>query len=230
MILRKWGGLPVWLRTQEARPYYESLKKKRISLILKRIFDFAASGFLLGILSPLFLILAAAVKKDSPGPVFFRQVRATQYGRPFCIYKFRTMVAGAEKLGAKVTSKDDPRVTRVGAVMRKFRLDEIPQLINIISGDMTFVGTRPEVFKYVRRYTPEMAATLLLPAGVTSYASIAYKDEEKLLDGAGDVDEVYVNRILPKKMKYNLRSLKNFSLLSDISVMLRTIAAVAVRR
>ena len=156
----------------------------------------------------------------------FRQVRVTQYGKQFRIFKFRTMVNNADKIGTQVTTKNDARVTKVGKFLRKCRLDEIPQLLNIILGDMTFVGTRPEVVKYVDKYTDEMMATLLLPAGVTSEASIQYKDEELLLAHADDADETYINEVLPEKMKYNLRSIETFSFSSDIRTMLRTVAAV----
>ena len=227
MILKEWNDLPEELKREEVRPYYEALSRKKGSLLLKRCFDILVSAVMLVLLSPVFLILAVAIKADSPGPVFFRQVRVTQYGREFRIFKFRTMVANAEKLGAQVTTKNDTRITKVGSVIRKCRLDEIPQLLNILTGDMSFVGTRPEVVKYVRQYTPEMMATLLLPAGVTSEASIRYRDEDRLLDGAEDTDQVYVEQVLPGKMKYNLESLVRFSFCGDIGIMLRTVLAVA---
>lgn len=225
-MLIEWDKLPKRMQNAEVKKYYDVLYKKRTSLAVKRAFDAAVSAFMLVLLSPVFLILAIAIKADTPGPVFFRQVRVTQYGRKFRIFKFRTMVAGAEKLGAQVTAKGDPRITRVGRVIRKYRLDELCQLLDIFRGTMSFVGTRPEVPKYVARYTDEMMATLLLPAGVTSEASIRYKDEERLLEGAADVDEVYVKEVLPEKMKYNLEEIQKFSLVRELRTMVRTILAV----
>ena len=226
MILKKWGDLPDNLRTDAVRPYYDLLAKRRGSLLIKRIFDVVVSALMLLILSPVFLVLAIAIKLDSPGPVFYRQVRVTQYGKQFRIFKFRSMVSDADKRGSLVTVSGDSRITRVGHVIRNCRLDELCQLIDIFRGTMTFVGTRPEVPKYVAAYTPEMMATLLLPAGVTSEASILYKDEAELLDAADDVDAVYIRDVLPGKMKYNLDALKNFSFFSDIATMFRTVFAV----
>lgn len=226
MILKKWEDLPESLRTDAVRPYYDLLAKRRGSLLLKRCFDVVVSALMLLILSPVFLVLAIAIKLDSPGPVFYRQVRVTQYGEHFRIFKFRSMVSDADKRGSLVTVSGDSRITRVGHVIRNCRLDELCQLIDIFRGTMTFVGTRPEVPKYVAAYTPEMMATLLLPAGVTSEASILYKDEAELLDAAEDVDAVYIRDVLPGKMKYNLDALKNFSFFSDIATMFRTVFAV----
>ena len=226
MILKKWEDLPENLRTDAVRPYYELLAKRRGSLLLKRCFDVVVSSIMLLILAPVFLVLAIAIKLDSPGPVFYRQVRVTQYGKEFRIFKFRSMVSDADKRGSLVTVSGDSRITRVGKFIRKCRLDELCQLIDIFRGTMTFVGTRPEVPKYVAAYTPEMMATLLLPAGVTSEASILYKDEADLLDAAEDVDAVYIRDVLPGKMKYNLDALKNFSFFSDIATMFRTVFAV----
>ena len=225
-MLIEWERLPKRMQNEAVREYYEILSGKRKALAVKRAFDAVASSFLLILLSPVFLILAIAIKADSPGPVFFRQIRVTQYGKKFRIFKFRTMITDAEKLGTQVTTKGDPRITRVGRVIRKYRLDELCQLIDILRGTMSFVGTRPEVPKYVARYTDEMLATLLLPAGVTSEASIRYKDEEKLLEGASDVDEVYVREVLPAKMKYNLEELRGFSMLSELKIMFQTVGAV----
>ena len=226
MILKKWEELPENLRTDAVRPYYDLLAKRRGSLALKRCFDVVVSAMMLLVLAPVFLVLAIAIKLDSPGPVFYRQVRVTQYGKEFRIFKFRSMVSDADKRGSLVTVSGDSRITRVGKVIRKCRLDELCQLIDIFRGTMTFVGTRPEVPKYVAAYTPEMMATLLLPAGVTSEASILYKDEAELLDAAEDVDAVYIRDVLPGKMKYNLDALKNFSFFSDIATMFRTVFAV----
>ena len=226
MILKNWEELPENLRTDAVRPYYELLAKRKGSLLLKRCFDVVVSSIMLLLLSPVFLALAIAIKLDSPGPVFYRQVRVTQYGKEFRIFKFRSMVSDADKRGSLVTVSGDSRITRVGKFIRKCRLDELCQLIDIFRGTMTFVGTRPEVPKYVAAYTPEMMATLLLPAGVTSEASILYKDEADLLDAAEDVDAVYIREVLPGKMKYNLDALKNFSFFSDIATMFRTVFAV----
>ena len=226
MILKKWEELPENLRTDAVRPYYDLLAKRRGSLALKRCFDVVVSAVMLLILAPVFLVLAIAIKLDSPGPVFYRQVRVTQYGKEFRIFKFRSMVSDADKRGSLVTVSGDSRITRVGHFIRNCRLDELCQLIDIFRGTMTFVGTRPEVPKYVAAYTPEMMATLLLPAGVTSEASILYKDEAELLDAADDVDAVYIRDVLPGKMKYNLDALKNFSFFSDIATMFRTVFAV----
>lgn len=225
MILKKWEELPSEMQTDEVRKYYDILKKKQVSLFFKRVFDFAVSSVMLIVLSPVFLILAIAIKLDSRGPVFYRQVRITQYNKPFRIFKFRSMVQDADK-GSQVTVSGDARVTRVGKFVRGCRLDEVSQLIDVWRGTMTFVGTRPETPKYTEQYTPEMMATFLLPAGVTSLASILYKDEAKLLDAAEDTDKVYVEKILPAKMYYNLKDIEDFSFWRDIKLMLMTVFAV----
>ena len=225
MRLCKWEDLPAALQTEAVRPYYEQLNRKRGALAAKRLFDIVVSALMLAVLWPVFLILAAAIKLDSPGPVFFRQVRITQYGKTFRIFKFRSMYQGSEK-GYMLARKNDARITRVGAFIRKYRLDELCQLIDVFRGTMTFVGTRPEVEKFVAMYTPEMQATLLLPAGVTSLASIFYKDEALLLEGAEDSDAVYRDKILPEKMVYNLRAIKEFSFWKDIKIMFMTVLAV----
>lgn len=226
MILKKWENLPKEMRIEEIRPYYDALKKKRVGLFFKRAFDIVVSLVMLLILSPVFLVLAVAIKLDSKGPVFYRQTRVTQYGKRFRIFKFRTMVQNADKIGAQVTVNNDARITRVGKLIRRCRLDEICQLIDVLRGTMTFVGTRPEVEKYVDRYTPEMLATLLLPAGVTSEASIFYKDEDRLLEGVENADETYVNEVLPGKMYYNLKAIKEFGFWRDIKIMFMTVFAV----
>lgn len=225
-MLREWDKLPKNMRTEAVRPYYESLKKKKVSLALKRTFDVIASTIMIVILSPLLIIISVLIVTDSKGGVFYRQERVTQYGKKFRIFKFRTMVANADKIGTQVTVSNDNRITRIGSVIRKYRIDEIPQLFNILVGDMSLVGTRPESIHYVKHYTPEMMATLLLPAGVTSEASILYKDEAELLDQAEDVDRVYIEEILPEKMKYNLESIKKFSFIQEIGTMIKTMIAV----
>lgn len=225
-MLRKWEDLPEIMQTEAVRPYYEHLNKRRGSLLLKRIFDIAVSTVLLIVISPILLILAVMIVTDSKGGIFYRQERVTQYGRVFRIFKFRTMVADADKIGTQVTVQNDSRITKIGEKLRKYRLDELPQLINIFMGDMTLVGTRPESIHYVEHYTPEMYATLLLPAGVTSEASILYRDEAKLLRDAENVDKVYVEKILPEKMKYNLEDIRRFSCIKEIGTIFRTVLAV----
>lgn len=225
-MLREWEKLPKYMRTEAVRPYYDSLKKKKVSLLLKRGFDFTAATLLLLILIPAMIVIAILIILDSKGGFLYRQERITQYGRKFKILKFRTMTVNADKVGAQVTVRNDCRITKIGAVLRKYRLDELPQLINIILGDMSFCGTRPESTYYVKRYTPEMFATLLLPAGVTSEASIQYKDEAELLDKVQNVDEVYVNEVLPEKMKYNLENIRKFSCFREIRTILKTLTAI----
>ncbi len=223
MTMPQWEELPESMKNERVRRYYDILAKKKKSLMLKRLFDIVMSASLIALLFPVFIVIAALIKKDSPGKVIFRQTRVTSFDRDFTIYKFRSMVDDAEKLGSKVTVSEDMRVTKIGKVLRKYRLDELPQLINVLKGEMSFVGTRPEVRKYVDCYSPEMMATLLMPAGITSEASIKYKDEAKLLSNASDADKVYVKKILPAKMRCNLRSLKKFSCVSDMVTMFKTI-------
>lgn len=229
MLLRKWEDLPENMRCNDVRKYYDALAVHKESLLIKRIFDVVVSLIMLLILSPIFLGIAIAIVADSPGSIFFRQVRVTAYGREFRIFKFRTMVANADKMGAQVTSYHDLRITRVGKVLRGYRLDEIPQLLNILTGDMTFVGTRPEVPRYVAQYTPEMLSTLLLPAGVTSEASIHYKDESRFLDMTEDVDRIYVEAVLPWKMHYNLKAIEKFSFCNDLKLMVKTVFTVLIK-
>lgn len=226
MLVKKWKKLPPQMQNESVRPYYEKLRKKNFSLFWKRCFDFFVSSLMLIILCPLFLILALAIKIDSRGPVFFRQERVTQYGKKFRIFKFRTMVNNADKIGSQVTVDNDARITKVGKFIRKCRLDEVSQLIDVWRGKMSFVGTRPEVPKYVEMYSEEMLATLLLPAGVTSEASIKFKDEAELLENAENVDETYVEVVLPQKMKYNLQSLKKYGFWREIGTMFKTVFAV----
>ncbi|MCI8661630.1 MAG: sugar transferase [Lachnospiraceae bacterium] len=225
-MLKRWDNLPEYMRTDAVRPYYDGLKKKTIGLILKRWFDFSVAVLMMIILMPAMIGIAIGIGIDSKGGVFFLQERVTQYGRRFKILKFRTMIANNEKKGNPVTVQGDLRITKIGKILRKYRLDELPQLINIILGDMSFCGTRPEIPCFVQAYSQEMMATLLLPAGVTSEASIQYKDEERLLKSTRNVKDVYINKILPEKMKYNLESLKNYSFIKEIGIMIRTILAV----
>lgn len=225
-ILPKWEELPDDIRTESVRPYYDALSKRKAGLFFKRLFDIFAALDLIILLGIPMLIIAIMIKSDSKGPVFFRQERVTSYGAKFRIHKFRTMVNNADKIGSSVTVDNDNRITKVGSKLRNHRLDEFPQLFDVLSGDMSFVGTRPEVVKYVDRYSEKMKATLLMPAGITSIASIEYKDEAELLDKAEDADEVYIKEILPAKMKFNLKSVKEFGFFKDIGVLFKTVAAV----
>ena len=225
-IIPKWDELPDELRTDAVRPYYDALSRHKAGLFFKRLLDVFAALDLIVLLGIPMLIIAIMIKCDSKGPVFFRQERVTTYGAKFRIHKFRTMVNNAEKLGTSVTVDNDTRITKVGSRLRDHRLDEFTQLFDVVAGNMSFVGTRPEVVKYVNRYTDEMNATLLMPAGITSIASIEYKDEAELLEKAEDADEVYVKEILPAKMEYNLKSVREFSFFKDIGVLFKTVAAV----
>ncbi len=224
--MKKWEDLPEELQLPEIKEYYDILKKKKVSRFIKRLFDIVVSLVLLVVLCPVMLVIAILIQRDSKGGVFFRQERVTTYGKIFKIHKFRTMVKDADKIGSQVTTGSDARITGIGSVLRKYRLDELPQLIDVLTGDMSFVGCRPEVVKYVNAYTNEMKATLLMPAGITSEASIRYKDEAELLDGADDVDKVYIEQILPAKMKYNLDSIRNFNIWNEFATMIRTVLAV----
>ena len=225
-MLKKWEELPEFMRNEDVRPYYDLLKKRQISLLLKEGFDKIVAVILLILLAIPMMIIAMIIKLDSRGPVIYCQERVTAYGKRFKIHKFRTMVNNADKIGSAVTVGNDRRITRVGAKLRGCRLDELPQLIDILQGNMSFVGTRPEAVKYVKQYKPEYFATLLLPAGITSEASIRYMDEARLLDAADDVDRVYVEDVLPGKMKYNLESIRRFSFRGEIITMFRTVFAV----
>lgn len=224
--LTPWDALPAALRTQEVRPYYQALARRPWRLFVKRLFDVLLSLLLLLPLLPLMLVLALVIRLDSPGPSVFTQQRVTKNGRLFTIYKFRTMKQDAQSKGPQVTQDGDLRITRLGRPLRALRLDELPQLINILKGDMSFVGTRPESPRYVAGYAPEYYATLLLPAGLTSRASVLYKDEARLLSRAQDADAVYLNDILPRKMRYNLQSLARFSLRDEALVLVSTGLAV----
>lgn len=227
MMLKKWDDLPLEMRKDEILSYYKILKNKQVSLFLKRIFDIIMSLILIIILFPLLIILAILIKRDSKGEIIYKSTRITQYNKEFQIYKFRTMVKDADKIGSQVTVGNDNRITKIGKTLRKYRLDEIPQLFNILKGDMSFVGTRPESPYYVKHYTNEMYATLLLKAGVTSETSIEYKDEANLLRNETDTDKIYIEKILPEKMKYNLKSVRDFSLAKDIKTMIKTVIAVS---
>ena len=224
--MKPFEKLPSQFQCDEVKEYYDILCKKTKSLFFKRAMDlFFAIILLIFLIIPI-IIISIAVKVSSKGPVFYRQVRVTTYGKRFKILKFRTMVENADKMGSLVTTDSDSRVTKVGRFLRKYRLDELPQIFNVLSGSMSVVGTRPEVERYVEKYEPEYYATLLMPAGITSLASIMYKDEEKLLSSEEDVDKVYIEKILPEKMKYNLKYTKNFGFRSDIKLMFKTVKEV----
>ncbi len=227
--MRAFEKLPAQFQNDSVKAYYDILRKRQGSIILKRVFDIIVSLILLVFLIIPIAVISILIKVNSPGPVLFKQKRVTTYGRIFKIYKFRTMVVNAESLGSKVTTKNDARVTSIGKTLRKFRLDELPQIFNVIGGSMSFVGTRPEVQKYVDLYEDEYYATLLLPAGITSLTSIKFKDEENLLSAIVDtekIDETYVKTILPQKMEYNLQYTKEFGFLSDIKIMFKTVKEV----
>lgn len=224
--MKKWEELPKFMQCDEVKEYYDILSKKKLSLRLKRAFDIVAATCILIITAIPMIIIAIRIATESKGGVFYRQERVTTYGKRFKIHKFRTMVANADQIGSAVTVSGDNRITPTGAFLRKYRLDELPQVFDVLSGNMSFVGTRPEVTKYVKKYTKEMRATLLLPAGITSEASIRYKDEAELLDAADDVDKVYIEQVLPEKMKYNLESIRRFSFFGEIATMFRTVFAV----
>ena len=225
-MLKQWEELPEFMRVPEVKTYYDILKKKQFSLFHKRIFDFATALILLIILAIPMAMIAVWIKLDSEGPVFYRQERVTTYGKHFRIHKFRTMVNNADKIGTAVTVNGDARITKVGQKLRDLRLDELPQVFDVLEGTMSFVGTRPEAVKYVKQYRPDYFATLLMPAGITSEAAIRYKDEAKLLDAADNVDKVYIEQVLPEKMKWNLESIKHFTFFGDVVVMCLTVIAV----
>ncbi len=226
MLLKKWEALPSGFQNEEVKKYYDILKKKSGSLVLKRIFDIFFSTIFILIFSPLYLVLALLILIDSGFPIIYKQSRITQFSKEFKVFKFRTMVKNADKIGTLVTVDNDSRITKIGKFLRKYRLDELPQAFNVLFGSMTFVGTRPEVQKYVSAYTPEMYSTLLLPAGITSLASIKFKDESEMLEKAENADREYIEKILPLKMNYNLEYLKKFSFIGDISLLIKTIIAV----
>jgi Sugar transferases involved in lipopolysaccharide synthesis len=218
--------LPEGMRNEPTEKYWELLRKKRFSLAVKRLFDIVASLIILVVLSPFFLLLAFAVKLDSRGPVFYRQVRVGRYNRDFKIFKFRTMVQDADRVGPPLTLGEDPRITRVGRFIRKLRLDEFSQILNVLGGSMSLVGPRPEVRKYVDAYTPEYMATLLIRPGITASSSIAFKDEDRILNAGGDPEQIYVEKILPPKMELNLQYVRDIGFWNDIKILFQTVGAV----
>ena len=226
-MLKPFEKLPKEFQNDEVKKYYDILSKKKRSIILKRITDIVLAIFLIIVLALPMLLIAFIIKiSATKGPVFYKQVRVTQYGKEFKIFKFRTMVVGSDQCGELLTKEGDERVTLIGRALRKYRLDELPQIFHVLTGKMSIVGTRPEVIKYVERYEPIYYATLLLPAGITSFASIKYKDEDKLLKEGDDVDEIYIKKILPDKMKYNLKYIQRFGFRRDLFLMFKTLKEV----
>ena len=202
------------------------LARRRPQLIAKRAMDIAISAAALCVLWPVFLLIALAIVIDDPGPVFYRQVRVGRGGRPFRIFKFRTMVVDADKKGLSITVGRDSRITRVGAFLRKTKLDELAQLLNVLCGQMSFVGPRPEVPRYVELYTPYQRQVLLVRPGITDYASIAYRNENDLLAGADDPERMYIETIMPDKIELNMKYLREISPLADLRLILKTVIAV----
>ena len=221
--------LPQSMKYPEVERYLSALQAGKAHLACKRVFDVAVSAVILLVLSPFLLLLALAVKLDSRGPVFYRQTRVGRYNKDFRIFKFRTMVVGADKIGPPLTTGDDPRITRVGKWIRKCRLDEFSQLLNVLCGDMSLVGPRPEVRKYVEAYKPEYMATLLVRPGITATSSIAFRNEDELLGQGGDPEKIYIEKILPGKMALNLEYLRRISVFGDIKIMVQTVFAVLKR-
>ena len=202
------------------------LQRRRPQLAAKRAMDIAISAAALCVLWPVLLLIALAIVVDDPGPVFYRQVRVGRGGKPFRIFKFRTMVVDADKKGLSITVGRDSRITRVGAFLRKTKLDELAQLLNVLCGQMSFVGPRPEVPRYVELYTPYQRQVLLVRPGITDYASIAYCNENDLLAGADDPEKMYIETIMPDKIELNMKYLREISPLTDVRLMLRTVLAV----
>lgn len=230
MNLLPFEKLPPEFQNDKVKPYYDILDKKRRSLFLKRLTDILLSVIMIVFLFIPMLIIAVMIKCTSKGPVFYKQERVTQYGKNFKILKFRSMQVGADQCGELLTCKNDTRITNIGKILRKYRLDELPQIFHVFTGKMSLVGTRPEVTKYVMRYTPEMMATLLMPAGITSFASIKFKDENEMLDGAVNVDDFYVEKILPLKMRYNLKYISRFGFRKDLHLLYRTAKDIFLKR
>lgn len=202
------------------------LARRRPQLAAKRAMDIVLSAAALCVLWPVLLLIALAIVVDDPGPVFYRQVRVGRGGKPFRIFKFRTMVVDADKKGLSITVGRDSRITRVGALLRKTKLDELAQLLNVLCGQMSFVGPRPEVPRYVELYTPYQRQVLLVRPGITDYASIAYRNENDLLAGADDPERMYIETIMPDKIELNMKYLREISPLTDVRLILRTVLAV----
>lgn len=227
MFICPFENLPSEMQTDEIKQYYDILQGKKASLFVKQLFDFLLALILVILLSPLMLVLAIIIKCTSKGPVFFLQTRVGRYLKPFKIIKFRTMRTDAEKTGKQITvGERDPRITGVGAFLRKFRLDELPQLFNIIAGQMSFVGARPEVPRYVSEYSGAMAATLLIKPGITGYASVKFKNENELLGKESDPEKAYIEHIIPVKMALDLEYINDLSPICDIKTMFLTVKEV----
>jgi lipopolysaccharide/colanic/teichoic acid biosynthesis glycosyltransferase len=206
----------------EMKEYSSVLRRRRFTLACKRCFDIVFSGIGIILLSPALLALSLAIKIDSKGPVFYRQSRVGRNNRDFQILKFRTILVDSDKIGPPLTLQDDPRITKVGRFIRKYRLDEFSQLFNVFAGSMSLVGPRPEVRKYVDAYKPEYMATLLVRPGITAPASIAFKDEGELLRGSKHPEQDYIEKILPKKMELNLKYIRELSFWGDIRILFNT--------
>ena len=197
---------------------------------MKRLFDIIASGLGLIVLSPLFAVLAVWIKADSRGPVFYRQIRVGRGNKDFRLYKFRSMRPDSDKLGLITVGGRDPRVTRSGYYIRKYKLDEFPQLINVFIGDMSLVGPRPEVRKYVDMYTPEQMRVLSVRPGITSLASIRYRNENDILGAAEDPDRCYVEKVMPDKLAIDLEYVSRATLWNDIKLILSTFREIINNR
>ena len=195
---------------------------------MKRIIDIFASAFMLIFLFPFGLVIALLIACDSRGGVFYRQSRVGRYNRDFTLYKFRTMRTDADRLGLLTVGARDPRVTRVGYYLRKYKIDELPQLLNILSGDMSFVGPRPEVRKYVDLYNNEQKKVLSVRPGLTDYASIAYINENEILEKANDKEQTYINEIMPEKIKLNMKFIQNPSLYQYFKIIFLTIKSIFI--
>ena len=202
------------------------LEKRKLQLVLKRAMDIVISGGALLVIWPVLLLISLAIQSADPGPVFYRQVRVGKDGKEFRIFKFRTMIVDADKKGLQITVGKDNRITRMGRLLRKTKLDELAQLINVFVGEMSFVGPRPEVPRYVNLYTPYQRQVLLVRPGITDYASIAYRNENDMLEGAEDPDRMYIDVIMPDKIELNMKYLREISPLADIRLILSTIVAV----
>ena len=196
--------------------------------MLKRLFDISSAAYGLLLVSPLFAVIAFMVKADSPGPVFYRATRIGRNGKPFRIYKFRTMFVGREKVGGDTTAFNDPRITRVGFFLRKYKIDELPQLINVLMGEMSIVGPRPELSVYTDRYTPEERVILSVRPGITDYSSIALRHLDAMV-GERDADKVFEDEILPRKNALRMRYVRTCSFGGDMAILARTLAALFTR-
>ncbi len=225
-MIRKFRDLPDYMKNDEVRPYYRIVAGKKVYMFFKRLMDIVLSALALILVSPIILITAIIIKLGSKGPLFYRQTRVTRYGREFKILKFRTMVVDADKIGGSVTVDNDPRVTGIGRLLRRFRLDEFPQLINVLIGDMSLIGTRPEVPAMVAKYDKVMYATLLTRSGMLSSAAIEFKHEADLLKEVEDTETYYIKEILPKKMEYNLSDIEHFSFINEVKIFFRALGAI----